>query len=148
EERGIGRHHRRVPVAGSVETSRAGIEQPSRILRLRGCSREQCRGRDRAQQMCAPKVAQTPSRLTRKPIANHRSVPPPSETRTRASKGSRKLGHAPTFGGNLTRVAKTSHSIGVSPGKLRGESADRARRGAARSSRDLRLFFRAQRLEH
>jgi hypothetical protein len=93
-------------------------------LRLRGCSREQCRGCDRAQQMCAPKVAQTPSRLTRKPIKTHRSVPPPSEARTHVSKGSRKLGRAPTLGRNLPGVAKASQSIGA----LSPQTAGRERR--------------------
>src|SRR5215471_11639087 len=56
------------------------------------------------------------------------SLPPlRNAQRTYASRGSRKLGDAPTFGRNLTRVAKTSHSIGVSLRKLRGESADQVR---------------------
>src|SRR5262249_27101051 len=63
----------------------------------------------------SPKVAQTPSRLARKPIANHRSVPPPGEDRTRASKGKRKLGQAPTSGRNLTRVAKAPQSSASLP---------------------------------
>jgi hypothetical protein len=86
-----------------------------------------------------PKVAQTRSRLTRKAIANHRSVPPPSEDRTHGARGKRKLGRAPTFGRNFPRVAKTSQSIGASAGD-RG-ARTQSELAAERSSRDLSFLF-------
>jgi len=90
-----------------------------------------------------PKVAQTPSRLTRKPIANHRSVPPPGKARTHAAKGSRKLGRVPTFGRNLTRVAKTSQSINAAPGTAGEARTEFAPRRAKLSRPELYFLARS-----
>src|SRR6516162_7202679 len=91
----------------------------------------------------SPKVAQTPSRLARKPIANHRSVPPPGKARTHAAKGSRKLGRVPTFGRNLTRVAKTSQSINAAPGTAGEARTEFAPRRAKLSRPELYFLARS-----
>src|SRR6516225_2819311 len=88
----------------------------------------------------APKVAQTPSRLTHKAIETHRSVPPPSEDGTHAARDKRKLDRAPTLGRNLVRVAKTPQSSASLPRTAgRGPRASSTR--LERSARDLSYFL-------
>src|SRR5215472_14462175 len=66
-----------------------------------------------------------------------RISPPPLRNahRTHVARGSRKLGRAPTFGRNLTRVAKASQSIGASAAHSgEGRRAEFASRGAKLST--------------